>query len=138
MKNGAEELDIVVNLGMIRSGMLGQAEIDVKNVVAMTRGMLHKVIIETGSLRGDELAELSRMAVRAGAAFIKTSTGFGPRGATVEDVKAIRRAAGGACRIKASGGIRDLATVRAMVEAGADRIGTSAGPAIMEEYLRQK
>jgi len=137
LKNGAEELDIVMNLGMVRSGRLDQAEIDVKNVITMTKGVLHKVIVETGALAPAELADVCRIAVRSGAEFIKTSTGYGPRGATPDDVRAIRAIVGSSCRIKASGGIRDLATVRALVEAGAERIGTSSGPAIMEEFLTQ-
>jgi deoxyribose-phosphate aldolase len=137
MKNGAEELDIVVNLGMVKSGKLDLVEIDVKNVIAMTKGVVHKIIIESGALTSQELADLCRIAVRSGAEFVKTSTGYGPRGATVDDVRAIRAAVGSTCRIKASGGIKDLATLNAMVEAGAERIGTSAGPAIMEEFLKQ-
>jgi deoxyribose-phosphate aldolase len=137
MKNGASELDIVINLGMMKSGRFDAVEIDVKNVIAMTPQKVHKVIIETGSLTPDEIARASRIAVRAGAEFIKTSTGYGPRGATVDDVLLIRREIGSSCRIKASGGIKDLATVMAMIEAGAERIGTSAGPAIMEEYLKK-
>ncbi len=138
MKNGAVELDIVMNLGMVRSGRLDLAEIDIKNVIVMTKGVLHKVIIESGALSPDQIAEASKMAARAGAEFIKTSTGFGARGATVEDIKAIRSAIGSLCRVKASGGIRDLAAVKALVDAGADRVGTSSGPAIMDEYLKQK
>jgi len=137
MKNGAEELDIVVNLGMVKSGKLDLVEIDVKNVIAMTKGVVHKVIIESGALTAAEITDLCRTAVRSGAEFVKTSTGFGPRGATVDDVRAIRAAVGSTCRVKASGGIRDLATLKAMVAAGAERIGTSAGPAIMEEFLEQ-
>lgn len=138
LKNGAEELDIVINLGMVRSGRFEQAEIDLKNVVTMTKGAVHKAIIETGSLTPAELNEVCRIVVRSTAEFIKTSTGFGPRGASVDDVKAIRAAVGSACRIKAAGGIRDLAALRALVDAGAERIGTSAGPAIMEEFLKQR
>jgi deoxyribose-phosphate aldolase len=135
MKNGAAELDIVINVGMLKSGRFDFVEIDVKNVIAMTPEKVHKVIIETGSLTPDEISRASQIAVRAGAEFIKTSTGYGPRGTTAEDVRLIRREVGSACRIKASGGIRDLAMVTAMIEAGAERIGTSAGPLIMEEYL---
>lgn len=138
MKNGASELDIVVNLGMLKSKKYDFVEIDLKNIIAMTPQKVHKVIIETGSLTPEEITNASKIAVRAGAEFVKTSTGFGPRGATVEDIRLMREAVGSLCRIKASGGIRDLATVTAMVEAGAERIGTSAGPAIMEEYLRSK
>jgi deoxyribose-phosphate aldolase len=137
MKNGAEELDIVMNLGMVKSGRFDLAEIDVKNVIAMTKGPVHKIVIECGSLSPDEVPEVCRLAVRAGAEFIKTSTGYGPRGATVDDVRAVRAAVGSACRIKASGGVRSLATVRALVEAGAERIGTSSAPSIMDEYVAQ-
>jgi deoxyribose-phosphate aldolase len=136
MKNGAEELDIVMNLGMVKSGKQDLLEIDIKNVVAMTKGVIHKIIIESGALTPAEVADVCRIAVRSGTEFIKTSTGYGPRGALVDDVLAIRAVIGSTCRVKASGGIRDLATVTAMVKAGAERIGTSAGPAIMEEYLK--
>lgn len=138
MKNGASELDIVMNLGMVKSGKYDLAEIDIKNVITMTPQKVHKVIIETGTLTSDEIKNVCKTAVRAGADFVKTSTGYGPRGATVEDILLIRQAIGSLCRIKASGGIRDLATVKALVEAGAERIGTSLGPAIMEEYLSGK
>jgi len=138
MKNGASELDIVLNLGMVKSGRWDVVEIDVKNVIAMTPQKVHKVIIETGMLTPAELERACQIAVRANAEFIKTSTGYGPRGASVEDIRLIRQAIGATCRIKASGGIKDLAAVTAMIEAGAERIGTSAGPAIMEEFLKSK
>lgn len=137
VKNGAGELDIVINIGMVKSGKFDAVEIDIKNVIAMTPQKVRKVIIETGRLAPDEISRVAGIAARAGAEFIKTSTGYGPRGATTDDVRLIRRAVGSACRIKASGGIKDLAAVTAMVEAGAERIGTSSGPAIMEEFLRK-
>lgn len=136
MKNGASELDFVANIGMVKSGKYDFVEIDIKNVIAMTPQKVHKVILETGSLTPDEITRVCQIAARAGAEFVKTSTGYGPRGATIEDVRLMRRAVGSLCRIKASGGIRGLATATALVEAGAERIGTSAGPAIMEEYLK--
>ncbi len=136
VKNGASEIDVVVNLGMIKSGRYDVVEIDIKNIIAMTPQKVHKVILETGSLTGEEITRVCEIAMRSGAEFVKTSTGYGPRGATVEDVRLIRRIVGSVCRVKASGGIRDLAAVTAMIEAGAERIGTSAGPAIVEEYLR--
>jgi deoxyribose-phosphate aldolase len=136
MKNGASELDIVANIGMIKSGQYEFVEIDLKNVVTMTPGKIHKVIIETGSLTQEEITRACEIAARIGAEFVKTSTGYGPRGATAEDVRLMRQAVGSRCRIKASGGIKDLATLSALVEAGAERIGTSAGPAIMEEFLK--
>ena len=138
MKNGAEELDIVINIGMVKFGQYDVVEIDIKNVIVMTPKKVHKIILETGYLTTDEIAKVCGIAGRCGAAFVKTSTGYGPRGATVEDIRLMREAAGPACRVKASGGIRDLASVLALAEAGAERIGTSAGVAIMEEYLRAR
>lgn len=138
MKNGASELDIVANIGMIKSGKFDFVEIDIKNVLALTPGKVHKIIIETGLLTPEEIIRTCQIAAAAGVEFIKTSTGFGVRGATVEDLLLMRKAVGSRCRIKASGGIKDLATLTALVEAGAERIGTSAGAAIMEEYLRSR
>lgn len=138
MKNGASELDIVVNLGMVKSERFDVVEIDLKNVIAMTPQKIHKVIIEAGSLTPVEIGRVCRIAVTAGAEFIKTSTGYGARGATVEDIHLIRQAVGTSCRVKASGGIKDLASLTSLVEAGAERIGTSAGAAIMEEYIKRK
>lgn len=137
VKNGAEELDIVVNVGMAKSGRFDTVEIDLKNVIVMTKNVIHKAILETGLFTEEEIRTLCQIAVRAGAEFVKTGTGFGPRGVTAEDVRLLRRTVGSTCRIKAAGGVRDLAAVKALVEAGAERIGTSAGGAIMEEYLRE-
>ena len=138
MKNGASELDIVINLGMVKSGRFDMAEIDVKNVITMTPQKIHKVIIETGMLTRDEIIRMCEISMRVGAEFVKTSTGYGPRGATVDDIKLIKSIVGSVCRIKASGGIRDLRSATALVEAGAERIGTSSGVAIMQEYLKQQ
>jgi deoxyribose-phosphate aldolase len=138
MKNGASELDFVANIGMVKSGRYDSVEIDIKNIIVMTPQKVHKVILETGILTEDEIIRVCEIAMRAGAEFVKTSTGFGPRGATVEDVRLIRRIVGSVCRVKASGGIRDLDSLTSMIEAGAERIGTSSGPAIMEEYLKKR
>jgi len=138
MKNGASELDIVVNLGMVKSGRFDFVEIDLKNIIAMTPQKVHKVIVETGLLEPREITRVCQIAERAGAEFVKTSTGYGPRGATLEDIRVMREAVSPRCRIKASGGIRDLASLTAFVEAGAGRIGTSSGPAIMEEYAKRR
>jgi deoxyribose-phosphate aldolase len=138
MKNGASELDFVANIGMVKSGRYDSVEIDIKNIIVMTPQKVHKVILETGILTEDEIVRVCEIAMRAGAEFVKTSTGFGPRGATVEDVRLIRRIVGSVCRVKASGGIRDLDSLTSMIEAGAERIGTSSGPAIMEEYLKKR
>ncbi len=136
LKNGASEIDFVINIGMVKSGRFDAVEVDITNIIAMTPKKVHKVILEIGYLTEDEVIRLCEIAMRTGAEFLKTSTGFGPRGATAEDVRLIKTIVGSACRIKASGGIRDLATLASLVEAGAERIGTSAGPAIMEEYYR--
>jgi deoxyribose-phosphate aldolase len=138
MKNGASELDIVINLGMLKSGRLDIVEIDIKNIIAMTPKLVHKVILETGYLTPEEITTVCTMASRIGSEFVKTSTGYGPRGATVEDIRLMCSVVGYACRVKASGAIRDLAAVTALVEAGAERIGTSSSVAIMEEYLSKK
>jgi deoxyribose-phosphate aldolase len=135
MKNGAEELDIVMNLGLAKSGRLDLVEIDIKNVITMTKAVVHKVILETSTLSADEIKALCQVAVRSGAEF---GTGYGPRGVTAEAVRLMRQVVGSTCRVNAAGGIRDLATVAAMVEAGAERVGTSAGAAIMEEFLKQR
>jgi deoxyribose-phosphate aldolase len=137
MKNGADEVDIVMNVGLVKSGRMDLVEIDTKNVIVMTKNLVHKAILETGLLTVDEVKALCQVAVRSGAEFVKTCTGYGPRGVTVEDVRLIRQVVGATCRVKASGGIRDLATVTAMVEAGAERVGTSTGASIMEEYRKQ-
>jgi len=138
VKNGASELDFVINIGMVKSGRYDAVEIDIKNIIAMTPQKVHKVIIETGCLTEDEIKRVCLIAMRAGAEYIKTSTGFGPRGATVSDVRLIQKIVGSGCRVKASGGIRDLHAVQAMVEAGADRVGTSTGVAIINEYLKAR
>jgi deoxyribose-phosphate aldolase len=138
MKNGASEIDFVINIGMVKSGKFDAVEVDIKNVITMTPQIVHKVILETGRLTEDETIHLCEIAMRTGAEFVKTSTGFGPRGATVGDVCLMKKIVGSVCRIKASGGIRDLATVTTLVEAGAERIGTSSGQAIMEEYFRRQ
>jgi len=136
MKNGASEIDFVINIGMVKSGRFDAVEVDIKNIIAMTPKKVHKVILETGRLTQDEIIRLCEIVMRSGAEFVKTSTGFGPRGATLEDVRLIKTIVGSVCRIKASGGVRDLAALTSLVEAGAERIGTSAGPTIMEEYYR--
>ena len=94
----------------------------------------HKVILETCYLSMQEKLTACRLVVEAGADYVKTSTGFGPAGATVEDVQLMKKAVAGKAKVKASGGIRDWGTTRAMLEAGADRIGTSASLAILKEW----
>lgn len=128
---GCDELDIVMNIGMAKSGAWAEVEKDLSDVISATRGIVHKVIIETCYLSGEEKRKASEIAAGAEAEFIKTSTGFGTGGATVEDVRLIREVVGVRCGIKASGGIKTVFQVRELIEAGATRIGTSAGVEIV-------
>jgi deoxyribose-phosphate aldolase len=133
--DGAREIDMVINIGALKSGNRGdvQRDIEAVTVVCQESGALSKVIIEAGLLTADEKATACALAKAAGADFVKTSTGFGPGGATTADVALMRQVVGPAMGIKAAGGIRDLAAVLAMVGAGATRIGTSAGGKIVLE-----
>lgn len=130
---GARELDMVMTIGAAKSGEWGRVGDDVSAVVQAAPAALVKVILETALLTDAEKEQACRAAVQAGAHFVKTSTGFGPGGATVEDVVLMRRVVGNACQVKAAGGIRDLKAVQHLVAAGADRVGTSRGVAIMRE-----
>jgi len=130
--NGAEEIDVVINIGALKSGDLAMVSADVAAVVTAADGKaLVKAIIETCYLSDDEKATACELCRQAGADFVKTSTGFGAGGATVEDVALMRRAVGPGMGIKASGGIRDAKTARAMIAAGATRLGTSNSVAIV-------
>jgi len=128
---GAEELDMVINVGALKSGHLDRVQEDIAAVVRAAAGRVVKVILETGLLTDEEKVTACRLAVAAGAHFVKTSTGFGPGGATVADVRLMRQTVGDQVGVKASGGIRDHATAVAMVEAGASRIGASSSVAIV-------
>lgn len=131
---GAREIDMVLNVGELVGGNPGATEEDIRAVVvaAHERGALVKVILETALLSDAQKRLACECARIAGADFVKTSTGFGPGGATVDDVKLMRAAVGSKVGVKASGGIRTLEDCRAMMAAGANRIGTSAGVAILE------
>jgi deoxyribose-phosphate aldolase len=133
--NGAREIDMVINVGALKSGDADLVRQDIEAVAGTCReaGVLSKVIIETALLDDNEKHLACAIAVEAGADYVKTSTGFARAGATVADVTLMRRAVGPAVGVKASGGIRDLATLRALVDAGATRIGASAGLAILRE-----
>ena len=126
---------MVLNIGMARSGMWDEVERDMAAVVraAADHGAVVKVILECGLLDDAQKQEAARRAVAAGAAFVKTSTGFLAGGATVHDVALLKRVVNGRAAVKASGGIRSLGQARAMLAAGASRLGTSSGVAIMEE-----
>ena len=135
---GATILDMVLNVSCMKSGEYDRVRTDVAEVIAATPHAEHKVILETCYLTRDEKLIACRLALEAGAAYVKTSTGFGPGGATIEDVSLLKDAVGEKGKVKASGGIRDLKTAMAMLEAGADRIGTSASRVIMEEWLTRR
>lgn len=134
VKDGAQELDMVIHTGMAKSGNWDYVKKDIKAVVQAAEGRaLVKAILETCLLTDEEKEKACLAAKEAGADFVKTSTGFSTGGATVDDIRLMRRTVGPEMGVKASGGIRCLADVQAMVEAGADRIGTSAGIRIAEE-----
>jgi deoxyribose-phosphate aldolase len=127
---GAREVDMVMAIGAARAGDWSAVGADIRAVRAAVPGAVLKVILETGYFDAPSIARAAQVSVDAGADFVKTSTGFGPRGATVEDIRVLRDAVGERARIKASGGIRTAVDARALVEAGAARIGTSNGVAI--------
>lgn len=138
VKLGAHELDMVLNVGMLRSGFNAQVEQDIRSVAEVVHdaGALLKVILETCLLTVEEKLRASQIAITAGTDFLKTSTGFSTHGATATDVSLLRGVAGASCGVKASGGIRTLTDARTMLEAGANRIGASAGVKILEEWRR--
>lgn len=135
--NGASELDMVMNIGALKSGHYSLVQADIAAVVGAARGHVVKVILETALLTRDEKVIACQLAREAGAHYVKTSTGFGVSGATVEDVRLMRETVGLEMGVKAAGGIRDLETAMAMIDAGASKIGTSTGVQIMEELLEQ-
>lgn len=136
IEKGAGEVDYVVNLVELKSGNWDYVEEEMKQIVEACRekGITSKVIFENCYLTDDEKKKLCEIALRVKPTFIKTSTGFGTGGATVEDVKLMKACVGDAIKIKAAGGIRDAKTALAMIEAGASRIGTSAGVKIVDEF----
>ncbi|WP_414468524.1 deoxyribose-phosphate aldolase [Methanobacterium sp. ACI-7] len=136
VESGASEIDMVMNIGALKSGHIKEVESDINSVVAAAGGFVVKVIIETALLTEEEKINACNLVKDAGAHFIKTSTGFGYSGATVEDIKLIKETVGSSMGIKASGGIRDLKTALLMIDAGATRIGTSSGVQIMKEINR--
>jgi deoxyribose-phosphate aldolase len=138
--DGASEIDMVINIGALKSGDLTIVERDIEAVVAPCREarVVSKVIIEAALLNDDEKVAASTLAKAAGADFVKTSTGFASGGATAADVALMRRAVGADMGIKAAGGVRDYEGMKAMVAAGATRVGASAGVKIVQESRGQK
>ena len=124
---GADEVDMVVNVGWLLDGDYDAVRDDIAAVVAAANGKCVKVIIEACLLTDEQKAKACELSVEAGATFVKTSTGFSTGGATVEDVALMRKTVGDKCKVKAAGGIHTTEEAKAMVEAGADRLGASAG-----------
>ncbi len=133
LQQGATEIDMVINVGLFKGGQRKAVGDEIAEIVRVAEKFPVKVILETSLLSDEEIAEASTLAMDAGAAFVKTSTGFGSRGASVNDVRIMKQTVGDRCQIKASGGIRTRADALAMIEAGASRIGTSAGVVIVGE-----
>jgi deoxyribose-phosphate aldolase len=132
LKNGANEIDMVINIGALKSGDWNTVKRDIEGVVGAARGRaLVKVILETSLLNDEEKIKACTIAKMAKADFVKTSTGFNSGGATIEDIRLMRKVVGPNMGVKASGGVRDTVTARAMMAAGASRIGTSSGIGIV-------
>jgi len=125
--NGADEIDMVINIGALKDGDVKYVYEDIKAVVDASQGHCVKVIIETCLLTDEEKVLACELAKKAGATFVKTSTGFSTKGATVADVILMKKTVGNDCQVKASGGIKKYTDMLALLEAGATRIGTSAG-----------
>jgi deoxyribose-phosphate aldolase len=134
IKNGANEIDMVINIGALKSNDLDFVYNDIKALVDATRGKaLLKVIIETCLLTDEEIVKVSELCVKAGAEFVKTSTGFSTSGANEHVVALMKKTVGDKAKVKVSGGIRDKATALKMIELGADRLGVSASVKIISE-----
>ncbi len=140
LRDGATELDMVINIGALIERDYATIEKEIASVVGVghANDALVKVILETAYLDDAQKAIAAQIAVAAGADFVKTSTGFGPEGATVEDVRLLRQIVGRKVGVKASGGIRTLDDALAMIEAGADRIGTSSTASILDELRKRR
>jgi deoxyribose-phosphate aldolase len=135
---GANEVDMVINVGALKEGRYDYVKDDICAVVAQADeyDAIVKVILETCLLTDEEILKVCQLSMEVGARFVKTSTGFSTGGATEHHVSLMRNAVGGEMQVKASGGIRDLETTLKMIEAGADRIGASASVGIVKEYQK--
>lgn len=133
LSEGADELDMVMDLGALKSGDVESVVRDIKTLKEICGNNILKVILEIGYLSPDEILLASTLALDGGADYIKTSTGFGPGGATFEAVKIMKEVAGNAMKVKASGGIRDAATATRYIALGVNRIGTSSGVSMVQE-----
>jgi deoxyribose-phosphate aldolase len=135
---GAHELDMVINVGALKDRQDDLVARDIRGVVEAAGGAPVKVIIETSALTDEEKERACRLAAQAGAAFVKTSTGFGKGGATPEDVALMKRVVGPGVQVKASTGVKTLEDADRLIAAGATRLGTSSGPAIVEAARKQR
>lgn len=131
--DGADELDMVINVGWLVAGEDDLVRDDIAAVVAAAKGRCVKVIIETCLLDDEQKVRACELSAEAGATFVKTSTGFSTGGATVHDVALMAKTVAGRCKVKASGGVHNAIEAQAMIDAGADRIGTSSGIAIVAD-----
>ncbi|HYG23576.1 MAG TPA: deoxyribose-phosphate aldolase [Verrucomicrobiae bacterium] len=134
--DGAHEIDMVMNIGHLKDARDAVILRELRDVVESADERPVKIILETGLLDGEQKIRACQLVLESGAHFVKTSTGFGPGGATVEDVRLLRATVGPKFGVKASGGIRDLETASKMINAGADRLGTSSSVAIVQDLLR--
>ena len=139
IEEGADEIDYVINIGKLKSGNWAYIEEEMARIVSICKkhNRLSKVIFENCYLTDDEKKRLCEIALRVRPDFVKTSTGFGTGGATVEDVRLMKSIVGSEIGVKAAGGIRSLEDALAMIEAGATRIGTSAGVKIVQEMAQR-
>ena len=140
IQNGADEIDYVINITELKDGNYDYIREEMRQIVAECRkaNVISKVIFENCYLTQEEKEILCKIALEVKPDFIKTSTGFGTGGATLDDVKLMKSIVGDAVKVKAAGGVRDLGTCMAMVEAGAERIGTSAAVKITEEFVSRQ
>lgn len=131
ISDGADEIDYVINIGLLKSGYIDYVVGEAREIVRVADGRTVKAIIEVGYLTRDEIRIVATSLAEAGVQYIKTCTGYGPRGTTIEDVKLLKECLKGKAKIKAAGGIRDRQTAQLMIEAGADIIGTSSAKQIL-------
>lgn len=132
VENGADEIDMVLQIGLLKNSQFDLVVADIQKVVTAAKGKTVKVIFETCLLSYDEKIKACEASLQAGAHFVKTSTGFSTSGATIEDVQLMKKIVGSKMKVKASGGIKNLAHAMAFIDAGAERLGTSSGVEIIK------
>lgn len=137
IENGAQEIDMVMNIGAFKTGYYDKVKEDIEAVVSAATGHCVKVILENCLLTKEEIVKACQLCVEAKATFVKTSTGFSVSGATTEDVKLMRDTVKGKCKVKAAGGVRTYEDMEQMIKAGANRIGTSAGVKLMKKNTNE-